>query len=142
MSIEAMKQALEALESCYSSKTSMHRSFSETKVNSSITSLRQAIAEAEKQEPVAWVETHDNGEVNWGVETVISDDPSWLDRPMPVYTAPPQRQWVGLTDADLERLKLLTFEKELNAEGEEQEAVNLNQLMRATEQLCKEKNNG
>jgi len=50
------------------------------------------------------------------------------------------REWVGLTDDDLERLKLLTFEKEINAYGEEQEAVDLDQLMRATEQLCKEKN--
>jgi hypothetical protein len=51
-----------------------------------------------------------------------------------------RREWVGLTDDDLEKLKLLTFEKEINADGEEQEAVNLDQLIRATEQLCKEKN--
>ncbi len=54
----------------------------------------------------------------------------------------PQRTWVGLTDEDLERIKLLTFEKEINADGEEQEAVNLDQLIRAAEQLCKEKNRG
>jgi oligoribonuclease NrnB/cAMP/cGMP phosphodiesterase (DHH superfamily) len=53
-----------------------------------------------------------------------------------------QRTWVGLTDDDLEKLKLLTFEKEINAYGEEQEAVNLDQLIRATEQLCKENNHG
>jgi len=35
---------------------------------------------------------------------------------------------------------LLTFEKEINAHGEEQEAVDLDQLMRATEQLCRERN--
>ena len=57
------------------------------------------------------------------------------------HTAP-QRTWVGLTDEDFERIKLLTFEKEINAEGEEQEAVNLDQLIRAAEQLCKEKNRG
>ena len=59
----------------------------------------------------------------------------------PVYTTPPQRTWVGLTDEDIERIKLLTFEKEINTNGEEQEAVNLDQLIRAAEQLCKEKNN-
>ena len=59
----------------------------------------------------------------------------------PVYTTPPQRTWVGLTDEDIERIKLLTFEKEINTDGEEQEAVNLDQLIRAAEQLCKEKNN-
>ena len=49
-------------------------------------------------------------------------------------------EWVGLTDEDLENIKLLTFEKEINSDGEEQEAVDLDHLMRATEQLCKEKN--
>ena len=50
------------------------------------------------------------------------------------------KEWVGLTDEDLENIKLLTFEKEINSDGEEQEAVDLDHLMRATEQLCKEKN--
>jgi len=45
-----------------------------------------------------------------------------------------------LTDEDLENIKLLTFEKEINSDGEEQEAVDLDHLMRATEQLCKERN--
>jgi|GEM_PF-3425609 len=49
-------------------------------------------------------------------------------------------EWVGLTDEDLENIKLLTFEKEINSDGEEQEAVDLDHLMRATEQLCKERN--
>ena len=52
-----------------------------------------------------------------------------------------KREFVGLTDEDIERIKLLTFEKEINTDGEEQEAVNLDQLIRAAEQLCKEKNN-
>ena len=51
-----------------------------------------------------------------------------------------KREFVGLTDEDIERIKLLTFEKEINTNGEEQEAVNLDQLIRAAEQLCKEKN--
>jgi len=50
------------------------------------------------------------------------------------------KEWAGLTDADLENIKLLTFEKEINSDGEEQEAVDLDHLMRATEQLCKERN--
>ena len=50
------------------------------------------------------------------------------------------KEWVGLTDEELENIKLLTFEKEINSDGEEQEAVDLDHLMRATEQLCKERN--
>ena len=52
----------------------------------------------------------------------------------------PTKEWAGLTDEDLENIKLLTFEKEINSDGEEQEAVDLDHLMRATEQLCKERN--
>ena len=58
------------------------------------------------------------------------------------YTTPPQRPWVGLTDADIERIKLMTYEKETNADGEEQEAVNIDWLIKTTEHFCKENNNG
>ena len=51
MSIEAMKQALEALE--YDTRPE-----TEYGINTAITALRQAIAEAEKQEPVAWMDRH------------------------------------------------------------------------------------
>ena len=54
----------------------------------------------------------------------------------------PQREWVGLTNADIERIKLMTYEKETNADGEEQEAVNIDWLIKTTEHFCKEKNNG
>jgi hypothetical protein len=51
-----------------------------------------------------------------------------------------QRPWAGLTDADIERIKLITYEKETNADGEEQEAVNIDWLIKTTEHFCKEKN--
>ena len=50
--------------------------------------IDSALAQPE-QEPVAWAESHEDGNINWGVETVISDDPSWLDNPLPLYTHPP-----------------------------------------------------
>ena len=56
------------------------------------------------------------------------------------YASTPQREWVGLTDADIERIKLMTYEKETNADGEEQEAVNIDWLIKTTEHFCKEKN--
>jgi hypothetical protein len=46
MSIEAMKEAIEALKQCASTDNEMELK--------AIASLRQAIAEAEKQKPVAW----------------------------------------------------------------------------------------
>ncbi len=47
MTIEVMKQALEALETCM---------YPQQKQIQAITSLRQAIEQAEKQKPVAWIE--------------------------------------------------------------------------------------
>jgi hypothetical protein len=48
MSIEAMKRALEALENAE------YGDYDKRELNNAITSLRQAIEEAEKQEPVPW----------------------------------------------------------------------------------------
>ena len=57
MSIEIMKQALEALESCGESEDydgDMHYYYNASKVDDAITALRLAIEQAERQEPVAW----------------------------------------------------------------------------------------
>jgi len=85
--IEAMKQALEALETCM---------YPQQKQMQAMTALRQAIEQAEKQEPFgyfqysirmdAWVQNRDS---NKGAA---------------FYTHPqPQREWVGLTDEDIEQ---------------------------------------
>ena len=88
MSIEAMKQALEALE------TATHQWEKED----AIASLRQAIEQAEKQEPVVWMyqdksthevrfQKHMRGFVDHGATYET-----------PLYTTPqPQREWVKLT---------------------------------------------
>jgi len=89
MSISAMKQAAEALEV-----------FSEhggNRYTRAADALRQAIAEAQKQEPVAVWELQEDG---W--DTIA--DPDWMEK-LPVgtklYTAPPKREWVGLTEVDI-----------------------------------------
>ena len=54
MSIEAMKQALEALDSCdwdYDPDGNAYKTFSENLVNDASKALRLAIEQAEKQEP-------------------------------------------------------------------------------------------
>ena len=94
MSVEAMKQALEALED---------KVINEYKVVRAITSLRQAIAEAEKQEPVEWgVDWGPDGNsvsiikrlAGGGIEVV-----AWEYAPHP-----PQRQWVGLTPQERDEI--------------------------------------
>ena len=89
MSREAMKQALEALES----DPITHAGLVNRK--QAITTLRQAL-EIE-QEPVAWVHNVIDG-------NVITHRPADIDRHperwTPLYTAPP-KQWQGLTDQEI-----------------------------------------
>jgi hypothetical protein len=95
MSIEAMKQALEALE-----RADKINGYANNK--KAINALRQAIAEAEKQEPVGylydWLNPENRDEVirDWFAAStyVIEKDKGFNVRPL--YTAPPKRQWVGL----------------------------------------------
>jgi hypothetical protein len=116
MNIEAMKQALEALEQGY--KTNKQAS------KNAITALRAAIEAAEKLEPVAWAVVGDGEHGEYEVDQMLEKKSKpnfqyWEARGyslVPLYTAPPaaqqepefecprcghccsQRQWVGLTD--------------------------------------------
>jgi hypothetical protein len=66
-----------------------------------LAALRDAIAGTPPQqqaEPVAWVFAPNN-ELLWPREVEVTN-PIEIDSYYPLYTAPPQRQWVGLTDED------------------------------------------
>jgi hypothetical protein len=79
MTIEAMKQALEALGKC------RYRSLADEIVDPAITALRTAIAEAEKQGPVAWMDEFGNV-----FPLGAQRGPKYLNEPMkPLYTTPP-----------------------------------------------------
>ena len=125
MSIEAMKQALEALEWIVR-VNAMDYEYKQ-KAAEPITALRQAIAEAEKeatlqemsdigqeiepwdtsdmahrsgglsveQEPVAWM--RDDG-------TLLFADGNVFAVGQAFYTAPPKREWVGLTDDEIHKI--------------------------------------
>lgn len=92
MSIEAMKQALEALED----------PIAFAKGHAAITALRAAIAEAEKQEPVAWANINKHGDIT---HTNNKRMP-WSKTPL--YTTPPAQPakqepvaWLGLKPSDM-----------------------------------------
>jgi uncharacterized protein YukE len=114
MSIEAMKLALEALskttEEMFACRDELaergarpetnkqHQKIWDSAFNAyscalnAAEKLRAAIEQAQKQEPVAWVEC--DGELVWNNrEAAIGRN---------LYTAPPQREWQGLTDEEYE----------------------------------------
>ena len=99
MSITAMKQALEALvgyELVYGS---------DEKDRDAITALRQAIEQAEKQEPVAdLVECGNCHEGLSDMDHVCKKclGAGWVRNPD--TTPQPQREWVGLTDEEVNQL--------------------------------------
>jgi hypothetical protein len=88
-----------------------------------ITAIKAAL-EA-KVEPVAWMSTHDVG----FKKSEFGNTPT-----IPLYTTPPQRTWVGLTDEEID----VIYEQHHNQYGE-CESVNLG-YERAIEAKLKEKN--
>jgi hypothetical protein len=82
MSIDAMKQALEAMEDHAKQYPHMQKGYTVD----AITALRQAIEQAEQAQPVAWI-SHSDSLLSWD---------KFYDHMEPLYTTPPQRQ--PLTD--------------------------------------------
>ena len=91
MSREAMKQALEALESDPISHAGL------VSRKQAITALRQALET--EQEPVAWISdspTKGNGkQLHW----TKAEAWRWSSNITPLYTTP--KRWVGLTDEEV-----------------------------------------
>jgi len=110
MSIEAMKQWLEALEDVGVLTNREWQAVHKNKANE----LRQAIAEAEKQEPVAWSVTRYGIHCNnvFSNNTLAEIELNRLDEKygkegrtlVPLYTTPQQRTWVGLTRDEIQDL--------------------------------------
>jgi hypothetical protein len=107
MSIEAIKQALDALEE-YQAKGPPFMS-----CDAAVAALRAAIEQGEKQKPVAWMYdflnsgNRDDVIRNWVTQSQddITRENGFNVRPL--YTAP--RQWVGLTEADIRSIDTSEF---------------------------------
>ena len=92
MSREAMKQALEALESDPLSHAGL------VNRKQAIAALRQALET--EQEPVAFINV-EKQKLEWAKLTSWHT-PTIVNLPkIPLYTAPPKREWVGLTDQEI-----------------------------------------
>ena len=92
MSREAMKQALEALEGLQTWSNGW------LKFTDEIQALRQALET--EQEPVAWITNGGKGELWWHQSSKFDEEGNLIGPnpdDIPLYTAPPKKQWVGLT---------------------------------------------
>ena len=114
---EALKLALEALET----KGEHH-----PRVHQAITAIKEALAQLE-QEAAATLAVRWHPPVGTVAYVLEVDLPIGIHK---LYTTPPQRTWVGLTDEEISELRLKTFD-----------AVATNhEVYRAIEAKLKEKN--
>ena len=92
---EALKLALEALEADpleMVADVDGHMVFLKDKA---ITAIKEALAQP-KQEPLAWISTGPASMIHW-----TADKPAYGDDWVPLYTTPPQREFVGLTKEEI-----------------------------------------
>lgn len=92
--------------------------------------LRAQLAQPEP-EPVAWITVKET----WVLPKIVLSETK-KDGWKPVYTSPPQREWVGLTDEERNDCLVEADPCEALAEPEAR------QLMEEVESKLKEKNNG
>jgi hypothetical protein len=173
---EALKMALDALETLHS-----HR----TDIASAITAIKEALAQPEQdreemkiksvtmrckdydvalpiiyndfgrvlvgqvsippnpkepeQEPVAWMDDYNACKCSDNETRCFSDR---VFRMMQKYTAPPKREWVGLTDEEILDVNMSTVIKVIDDPIVCDTDHNIIQLCKAIEARLKDKNNG
>ena len=91
---EALKLALEFIERV--NKDGWILADFEPQMYAAITAIKEVLAQPE-QEPVAWMD--EDGDV---LSASIVDGKGL--RNIPLYTTPPQRTWIGLTDEDISKI--------------------------------------
>ena len=110
MSREVMQQALDML-----NEIADHVYFDQT-LAEVITALEKALKE--KREPVAWASSLDFDDDD--IETIPAKAKGKLGTShcdIPLYTAPPQRTWVGLTNEERKHFRGLGFVGVLEVEA-------------------------
>ena len=92
---EALKLALEALEADELDMVDDGSGNMVFRKEQAITAIKEALAQPE-QEPLAWISTGTARMIHW-----TADKPAYGDDWVPLYTTPPQRKWLGLTDEEI-----------------------------------------
>ena len=127
-----MQMALEALE-LYQSKSSVQM------FDDAVKALRQALET--EQEPVAWITNGGKGELWWHRSSKFDEEGNLIGPnpdDIPLYTAPLKKEWVGLTDKEIQDLGYLS-EK---FDASNSEWFDRWGFARAIEQSLREKNHG
>ena len=122
---ELMQQALDAL--CDIIPANANRKEIDRIQHAAITALRERLAQPAQQEPV--LETVYETIVHWDEGGGKRSRRELARRIVALFTAPPQRTWVGLTDEDIE----IAFD-------DTQEGGGFDDFARAIEAKLKEKN--
>jgi hypothetical protein len=124
---EALKLALEALEDL---GMKHYENTGEVLYKETFTAIKAAL-EA-KDEPVAWAMLHDNGHF---IDAIHPNEHARVEGEYitPLYTTPPQRTWVCLTDEEIE-------DAWASCEVDWDDKVNVITLAKAIEAKLKEKN--
>ena len=96
---EALKLALEALEEDELDMVDDGNGNMVFRKEQALTAIKEALAQ--EQEPVAWISTGPASMIHW-----TADKPAYGDDWVPLYTTPPQRTWVGLSDEERDEICL------------------------------------
>jgi len=102
MSIEAMKQVLEAWQTSVYGSDKHHKA-----MLLAMTKMNQAIANLESQEPVAWRTCVEGIWFTAGKKAVLHKELVSINSNAeiePLYILPPQRTWQGLTQSDFNEI--------------------------------------
>jgi len=99
---EALRLAFEALELANYKVADYCNGYTIEEVDEAITAIKAAL-EA-KDEPIAFFDPQEKG-FYWAKPMKIIAPITVAVEPMPLYTTPPQRTWVGLTYEDMTKLQ-------------------------------------
>ena len=128
---EALRMALEALEADELDMVDDGSGNMVFRKEQAITAIKKSLAQPE-QEPLAWISTGPASMIHW-----TADKPAYGDDWVPLYTTPPQRKWLGLTDEEIK-----AFDTWHDNREEEIGWVNPSEIVAYIEAKLKEKNNG
>ena len=124
--IEALKMAIESLETADAIVAEYSGVYFE-RIQPAIQACKEALAESEKQEPVAWMEEYQSCKVNGDERLCHSDKVFRLVQ----LLASQSKEWQSLSDGEIAELNPHCYADELDLD-----------FARAIEQALKEKNHG